>query len=203
MICSKENLPVAEWWSGSWTQKSPEPRRTEPASPRATRGQRWIRLFEGEERLSAFFWFVSFNLRVSIWDFEFLSNFESHESHSNELDREKVSSKNSTQWSSQWYVRPVRGCTGMLCWWCVVGEVFCCFGFDTFVLLLANSSRIVWGTSGSNLTPCCLVGGSVDWWRRRVKKSEEECKREWAWGRKRKTKKRKLMFNPKHKDLAD
>ncbi len=29
-----------------------------------------------------------------------------------------------------------------------------CFGFDTFVLLFANSSRIVCGRSGSNLTPC-------------------------------------------------
>ena len=28
-------------------------------------------------------------------------------------------------------------------------------GLLTFVLDLANSKRIVWGRSGSNLTPCC------------------------------------------------
>jgi len=30
-----------------------------------------------------------------------------------------------------------------------------CLGLLTFVLDLANSSRMVWGRSGSNLTPCC------------------------------------------------
>ena len=30
-----------------------------------------------------------------------------------------------------------------------------CLGLLTFVLDLANSRRMVWGRSGSNLTPCC------------------------------------------------
>jgi hypothetical protein len=37
----------------------------------------------------------------------------------------------------------------------VVAAAACCLGLLTFVLLLANSRRIVWGISGSNLTPCC------------------------------------------------
>ena len=75
------------------------------------------------------------------------------------------------------YLRPVSGCTSGCCacaataaamaaaeadeaeltagpraWFC------CCLGLLTLVLLLANSSRIVWGRSGSNRTPCCNGG---------------------------------------------
>lgn len=54
-----------------------------------------------------------------------------------------------------WYLRPVSGCIRP---WCVLGVTFAlagCFGLLTFVLLLANSSRMVCGMSGSNRTPCC------------------------------------------------
>lgn len=53
------------------------------------------------------------------------------------------------------YLRPVSGCIRP---WCVLGVTFAlagCFGLLTFVLLLANSSRMVCGMSGSNRTPCC------------------------------------------------
>jgi hypothetical protein len=50
------------------------------------------------------------------------------------------------------YLRPASGC--IRDGW-VVAAVACCLGLLTFVLLLANSRRIVWGMSGSNLTPCC------------------------------------------------
>ena len=54
------------------------------------------------------------------------------------------------------YLRPVRGCTRGG-WVIVPASVagLCCLGLLTFVLLFANSSLIVWGRSGSNLTPCC------------------------------------------------
>lgn len=60
--------------------------------------------------------------------------------------------------SGEWntcYLRPVSGCIRP---WCVLGVTFAlagCFGLLTFVLLLANSSRMVCGMSGSNRTPCC------------------------------------------------
>jgi len=53
------------------------------------------------------------------------------------------------------YLRPVSGCIRP---WCVLGVTFAlagCFGLLTLVLLLANSSRMVCGMSGSNRTPCC------------------------------------------------
>lgn len=52
------------------------------------------------------------------------------------------------------YLRPVRGCIKA---GCVAGAAVATAGFGllTLVLLLANSSRIVCGMSGSNLTPCC------------------------------------------------
>ena len=51
------------------------------------------------------------------------------------------------------YLRPVRGCTSGGC--DRAGGATICLGLLTFVLDLANSSRMVWGRSGSNLTPCC------------------------------------------------
>lgn len=52
------------------------------------------------------------------------------------------------------YLRPVRGCINA---GCVAGAAVATAGLGllTFVLLLANSSRIVCGMSGSNRTPCC------------------------------------------------
>ena len=50
------------------------------------------------------------------------------------------------------YLRPVMGCTSVGC--VAAGWGDCCFGFVTFVLLLANSSLSVCGRSGSNRTPC-------------------------------------------------
>ena len=52
------------------------------------------------------------------------------------------------------YSRPVRGCSNVGCGAAAGGELlFCCLGLLTLVLLLANSSRIVCGMSGSNRTP--------------------------------------------------
>ena len=53
-------------------------------------------------------------------------------------------------------LRPVRGCTswGWVMDVAIVAGIIC-FGLLTFVLLLANSNRMVWGRSGSNRTPCC------------------------------------------------
>lgn len=51
------------------------------------------------------------------------------------------------------YLRPVRGCIRVGC--VLAALAACCLGLLTFVLLLANSSRMVCGMSGSNLTPCC------------------------------------------------
>jgi hypothetical protein len=68
----------------------------------------------------------------------------------------------------QMYLRPVRGCTSGGC--VIVPAMvagLCCLGLLTLVLLLANSSLIVWGRSGSNLTPC--------WKREKPDKSEGEC----------------------------
>lgn len=52
------------------------------------------------------------------------------------------------------YLRPVSGCINA---GCAAGAAVATAGFGllTFVLLLANSSRIVCGMSGSNRTPCC------------------------------------------------
>lgn len=52
------------------------------------------------------------------------------------------------------YLRPVSGCINA---GCAAGAAVATAGFGllTFVLLLANSSRIVCGISGSNRTPCC------------------------------------------------
>lgn len=52
------------------------------------------------------------------------------------------------------YLRPVSGCIKA---GCAAGAAVAIAGFGllTLVLLLANSSRIVCGMSGSNLTPCC------------------------------------------------
>lgn len=52
------------------------------------------------------------------------------------------------------YLRPVSGCINAGCA-AVVAVLGCGFGLLTFVLLLANSKRIVWGMSGSKRTPCC------------------------------------------------
>jgi hypothetical protein len=55
------------------------------------------------------------------------------------------------------FERPVSGCTRGGCDMEVTGltRADCALGLLTFVLDLANSKRIVWGRSGSNLTPCC------------------------------------------------
>jgi hypothetical protein len=53
----------------------------------------------------------------------------------------------------------------------VVAAAACCLGLLTFVLLLANSRRMVWGMSGSNLTPCCKKIGRGE---KKKKKGEEE-----------------------------
>lgn len=53
------------------------------------------------------------------------------------------------------YLRPVRGCIKVGC--VLAALAACCLGLLTLVLLLANSSRIVCGMSGSNLTPCCKI----------------------------------------------
>lgn len=52
------------------------------------------------------------------------------------------------------YLRPVSGCINAGCA-AVVAVLGCGFGLLTFVLLFANSKRIVWGISGSKRTPCC------------------------------------------------
>lgn len=54
------------------------------------------------------------------------------------------------------YLRPVSGCINAGCA-AVVAVLGCGFGLLTFVLLLANSKRIVCGISGSNRTPCCNI----------------------------------------------
>lgn len=73
------------------------------------------------------------------------------------------------------YLRPVSGCTSGCCETAAAADIAaaaaaeealaiefrlfccccCCLGLLTLVLLFANSSRIVWGRSGSNRTPCC------------------------------------------------
>ena len=45
------------------------------------------------------------------------------------------------------------GCTSGGC--VRAGGATICLGLLTFVLDFANSNRMVWGRSGSNLTPCC------------------------------------------------
>ena len=51
------------------------------------------------------------------------------------------------------YLRPVSGCTSG--GWVTACGARICLGVETLVFDLANSRRIVWGRSGSNLTPCC------------------------------------------------
>lgn len=57
------------------------------------------------------------------------------------------------------YLRPVSGCINAGCA-AVVAVLGCGFGLLTFVLLFANSKRIVWGISGSKRTPCCKCQSS-------------------------------------------
>ena len=61
------------------------------------------------------------------------------------------------------YLRPVSGCTSGE-WACETAAAAAaaaaedgdgCLGLLTLVLLLANSSLMVWGKSGSKRTPCC------------------------------------------------
>lgn len=58
---------------------------------------------------------------------------------------------------SRCYLRPVSGCTSGGC--VRAGGATICLGLLTFVLDFANSNRMVWGRSGSNLTPCCKKTG--------------------------------------------
>jgi hypothetical protein len=69
---------------------------------------------------------------------------------------EKSIEKNRTEknWKNKNYLRPaVSGCINAGCAAAVAWG--CGFGLLTFVLLFANSKRIVWGISGSKRTPCC------------------------------------------------
>ena len=57
------------------------------------------------------------------------------------------------------------GCTS--CGWVIevvaaTGDT--CLGLLTLVLLFANSSRMVWGKSGSKRTPCCKIGPTKGSW---------------------------------------
>ena len=72
------------------------------------------------------------------------------------------------------YSRPVRGCSNVGWGAAAGGELFCCLGLLTFVLLLANSSRIVCGMSGSNLTPFRFFRfcGVQRWWGDKKKKKD-------------------------------
>lgn len=54
------------------------------------------------------------------------------------------------------YLRPVSGCINAGCA-VAVAVLGCGLGLLTFVLLLANSKRMVWGMSGSKRTPCCKI----------------------------------------------
>jgi hypothetical protein len=60
---------------------------------------------------------------------------------------------------------PVRGCTSGACDTAAAAAAAAtedgdgCFGLLTLVLLLANSSLMVWGKSGSKRTPCCKIVG--------------------------------------------
>lgn len=62
-----------------------------------------------------------------------------------------------------WYLRPVSGCTSGACDTAAAAAAAAaedgdgCLGLLTLVLLLANSSLMVCGKSGSNRTPCCKV----------------------------------------------
>ena len=62
------------------------------------------------------------------------------------------------------YLRPVRGCTRGGCEIELAG-LTTCFGLLTLVLDFANSSLMVWGKSGSNLTPCCKKNVMAMWQR--------------------------------------
>ena len=60
------------------------------------------------------------------------------------------------------YLRPVSGCTRGACETAAAAAAAAaaedgdgCLGLLTLVLLLANSSLMVWGKSGSKRTPCC------------------------------------------------
>lgn len=73
------------------------------------------------------------------------------------------------------YLRPVRGCIKVGC--VLAALAGCCLGLLTFVLLLANSSRIVWGMSGSNLTPCCKIAHKKsDLWFQNAKSLYRVCR---------------------------
>ena len=63
------------------------------------------------------------------------------------------------------YLRPVSGCTSGACETAAAAAAAAaedgdgCLGLLTLVLLLANSSLMVWGKSGSKRTPCCKKSG--------------------------------------------
>ena len=61
------------------------------------------------------------------------------------------------------YLRPVRGCIRAGCE--VAAAAAGCLGLLTFVLLFANSKRMVCGISGSNLTPCCKESPKLVKWK--------------------------------------
>ena len=48
-----------------------------------------------------------------------------------------------------------------------------CLGLLTLVLLLANSSLMVCGRSGSKRTPCCDVIGDIKRWRKEGERERE------------------------------
>ena len=72
------------------------------------------------------------------------------------------------------YLRPVSGCTRGE-WACDTAAAAAaaaaaedgdgCLGLLTLVLLLANSSLMVWGKSGSKRTPCCNLTNFSDMWK--------------------------------------
>lgn len=87
------------------------------------------------------------------------------------------------------YLRPVRGCIKVGC--VLAALAACCLGLLTLVLLLANSSLMVCGMSGSNLTPCCKIGHKksdigeyviISLWGNTVKvKGQTSCNRSKYW----------------------
>ena len=72
------------------------------------------------------------------------------------------------------YLRPVSGCTRGE-WACDTAAAAAaaaaaedgdgCLGLLTLVLLLANSSLMVWGKSGSKRTPCCNLTNFSNMWK--------------------------------------
>ena len=71
------------------------------------------------------------------------------------------------------YLRPVSGCTrGECCDTAAAAAAAAaaedgdgCLGLLTLVLLLANSSLMVWGKSGSKRTPCCNLTKFSNIWK--------------------------------------